>query len=139
MVMMLSSPPGGTSDGLAGQNSVECARQTPVSPGQQDDQDDGDDVHRLKRYENEIDDFECVRKDQEARQKPDLPGDDADSGRAMLPGEVSDLRQVPDHYGDRSEKTQNLRDLLHQSEAPAFSMRAYTYSSQFHTPETGLG
>jgi hypothetical protein len=124
MVMMLSSAPAGTFDGLTGQKSVECAPHTPVSPGERDDQDDGDDVHRLKRDENEIEHFEGVRKDEETRDEPDLPGDDADSGRATLSDEVADLRQVSNRDGDRPEKAQNLRNLLHQSEAPTFSIRA---------------
>jgi hypothetical protein len=115
---MLSSAPGGTSDGQTGQKSVECARHTLVSPGQPDDQDDRDDVHRLQRDKDEIDDFDRVRKDEETRDEPDLPGDYADSGRAMLSREVPDLGQVPDHDGHRSEKAQKLRELPHRSRLP---------------------
>ena len=111
---MLPSAPGGTSDGLTGQKSVECARHTPVSPGQRDDQDDGDDVRRLKRDENWIEHFEGVRRDEKTRDEPDLPGDEADTGRATFSDQMADLRQVSNRDGDRPEKTQNLRNLLHR-------------------------
>lgn len=116
--MRSPSASGRASDRLTGQESVECAGHSPVSLGQRNDQDDRDEVNDLQCNEDEIEPLEGMRKDEETRQEPDLPGDYADSGRATLSREVADLGQVSDRDGHRPEKTQNLKKLPHQSRKP---------------------